>query len=75
MLLKTSREPSELVDVVKALRRQAVDFEGPFRTAKGRIIFGIEDQIVLDSELRDLLESGQLNPAGIRTLLRKLRAS
>lgn len=75
MLLKTSREPSQLVDVVNALHRQAVDFQGPFRTASGRLIFRIKDQIVLESELRDLLESGQLDPAGIANLLRKLRAS
>ncbi len=73
MPLKTSRETSEIIEVLNALRNQAIAFHGPFRTSNGRIVIRIQDQIVVDTELLDLLESGQLNPAGIANLLRKLR--
>lgn len=73
MLLKTHRETSGLVDVQKALIRHAIAFEGPFRTSKGRLVFRVQDQVLLDSELLVLLESGQLTPTGIATFLRKVR--
>jgi hypothetical protein len=72
MLLKTSHERSELLEVVDALRRQAIDFKGPFRTPRGRLVFWIGDQIVLDSELVGLHQNGELSPAGIATFLRGL---
>ena len=71
---KTSCETYQVVDVLNALRKQAIAFEGPFRTAKGRIVLRIQDQVVVDSELMDLFETGRLNPAGIAKLLRDLRA-
>jgi hypothetical protein len=74
MLLKTSHERSELVEVVNVLRRQAIDFKGPFRTPKGRLVFWMGDQIVLDSELVELYQNGELSPAGTATFLRGLRA-
>lgn len=73
-MAKTSCETSQVVDVLNALRKQGVGFEGPFRTAKGRIVLLIQDQIVVESELLDLFDSGRLNPAGIASLLRDLRA-
>ena len=74
MLLKTSHKRPELVEVVNALRRQTIDFKGPFRTPKGRLVFWIGDQIVLNSELVGLRQNGELSPAGVATFLRGLRA-
>lgn len=74
MLLKTSQERSELVEVMTALRREAIDFEGPFRTGKGRIVFRMGHQIVLESELVELQRSGKLSATGVAALLRGLRA-
>ena len=74
MQLKTLREIHSLGGVMKALRSQAIDFDGPFRTVKGPIVFRLRDQIVLESELDSLLSVGELNADGISTLLRKLRA-
>ncbi len=74
MLLKTSHERSELVEVVNTLHRQTIEFKGPFRTPKGRLVFWMGDQIVLNSELGELYQNGELSPAGIATFLRGLRA-
>lgn len=74
MLLKTPRKSSEIVEIMTALRTQAIDFEGPFRTGKGRLVFRIGDQIVLESELVELHRSGKLSPAIIANFLRRLRA-
>lgn len=75
MLLKTSHERHEVVEVLMALQRQGIDYEGPFRTGKGRLVFRMGDQIVLESELVELHQTGELSPAGIAALLRSLRAS
>ena len=74
MLLKTSQEQSELVEVMTALRREAIDVEGPVRTGKGRIVFRMGHQIVLESELVELQRSGKLSATGVAALLRGLRA-
>ena len=74
MLWKTSHERSELIEVVNALRTQTIDFKGPFRTPKGRLVYWMEDQIVLNSELVGLHQNGGLSPAGVATFLRGLRA-
>lgn len=72
MLLRTSREIPSLGEVVRVLRGQAIDFAGPFRTSKGRIVFRVENKIVVDRELMVLFSAGELNPAGISTLLNRL---
>jgi hypothetical protein len=74
MTVKTSHQVSGFSGVVNALRNQAIRFRGPFCTRKGRIVYCLEDQIVLESELLDLLAAGQLNPIGVSSLLHKLRA-
>lgn len=74
LTLKSSKASSGLVGALSALREQNIAFAGPFRTAKGRIVFRIQDQIVLESELLDLFSIGNLNPAGITALLQTLRA-
>ena len=74
MLMKTSQKHSELVEVLNVLRGQNIDFQGPFRTGRGGLVFRMEDQIVLESELVELHQSGKLSRAGIAVLLRKLRA-
>jgi len=73
MLFKTARQTSPTVEALNSLRKQTIYFEGPFRTANGRLVIRLKDQVVLESELQDLIEAGQLNPAGVETLLRKLR--
>lgn len=73
-MAKTSSEAFQVADILNALSNQAIAFEGPFRTTQGRVVLRIQNQIVVDSELVDLFESGRLNPAGIADLLRGLRA-
>ena len=69
---KTQIETPQLVAVVKALESQSVDYEGPFVTSNGRIVFRLENKVVLDWELMALFGAGKLNPAGISTLLNRI---
>lgn len=71
--MKTAIETTELVLAIRTLDRQGIRYQGPFRTASGRVVFCLEDQIVLDTELIALLAEGELNPDGISALLRHLR--
>ena len=74
LLSKTTIETPQLVGLVKALQSQSIDYEGPFLTSKGRIVFRLENKIVLDWELMALFGAGKLNPDGISTLLSRIHA-
>lgn len=65
-------ESPHLVAVLKALQNQSIDYAGPFLTSNGRIVFRVENKIVLDWELMALFGTGKLNRAGIATLLNRL---
>lgn len=73
MRVTAEREIPELVVVVRSLKDQGIQYQGPFQTSKGRMVFRMKDQIVLGSELATLLAAGELNPGGISMLLRRLR--
>ena len=72
VLSKTKIKTPQLVAVVKALESQSVDYDGPYLTSQGRIVFRLENKIVLDWELMALFGAGKLNPAGISTLLNRI---
>ena len=72
VLSRTAIETPQLQAVVRALRNQSIDYDGPFVTAKGRIVFRLENKVVLDWELMTLYGAGKLNPAGISTLLNRI---
>jgi len=74
VLTKTEIETPQLVAVVQALRSQSIDYAGPFVTSTGRIVFRVEDKIVLDWELIALLGAGKLNPTDVSTLLSRIHA-
>jgi len=74
VLLKTAVETQELVAVARTLQKLAIPYQGPYRTVRGRVVFLVEDQIVLDTELVELFSSGKLNPSGVSALLGRLRS-
>jgi len=74
VVAKTDIETPQLVAVLQALQRQSVDYEGPFVTSRGSIVFRVKDKIVLDWELMALFGAGKLDHAGISTLLSRLQA-
>ena len=74
VLAKTGIETPQMIAVVEALQGQSIDYDGPFVTSRGSVVFRIEDKIVLDWELMALFGAGKLDHAGISTLLSRLQA-
>ncbi len=61
------------VDAVRdSLRLQGIAFRGPFCTPSKRIIFVVENNIFLESELVDLFAQNKLNRDGIQELARRI---
>ena len=74
VLAKTDIATPQLLAVVQALQSQSIDYDGPFVTSRGRIVFRVKDKIVLDWELMALFGAGKLDRAGISALLSRLQA-
>lgn len=54
--------------VAKSLRMQGIDFRGPCYSQTKGILFVIENQIFLESELVELFAQNKLNREGIQEL-------
>jgi hypothetical protein len=74
VVAKAEIDSPHLVAVMQALRSQSIDYDGPFVTTKGSVVFRVEDKIVLDWELLTLWAAGKLNPTDVATLLSRIHA-
>ena len=74
VLSRSELETPQLSAVVRALQSQSINYDGPFVTSKGRIVFRVENKVVLDWELMILLREGKLDPADVSTLLSRIKA-
>jgi hypothetical protein len=61
--------------VANSLRTQGIAFRGPFCTPAKRIVFVIENYILLESELVELLGQNRLDRDGIRQLAKRIEAA
>jgi hypothetical protein len=60
---------------VRALEAQGISFSARFLTPGGKVVFVIEQGILLESEILTLADAGDLTREGIRKLICQLRDS
>jgi hypothetical protein len=75
-MAKTSAASSRMTAdaVTKSLRMQGIIFRGPLYSQRTGTIFIVENQLLLESELVELLAQYKLNREGIQELAKRIEA-
>jgi hypothetical protein len=75
-MAKTSAASSRMSAdaVTKCLRMQGIIFRGPLYSQRTGTIFIVENQLLLESELVELLAQYKLNREGIQELAKRIEA-
>lgn len=75
-MTKTSAASARItVDaVVESLRMLGMNFRGPYYSQTKGILFVVENQIFLESELDELFARNKLNRDGIQELAKRIEA-